>query len=82
MKISIKYNYKEKSKYATKHHFILTQRIDAFEYYIYFHTFEDSSGFGIDVPIMSDPYDFVALGIAIIAERKFIIDEVEKHLRD
>ena len=84
MENKINFSYKEKRdvRLLTRFHFTLTQRIDSCEHKIYFHTFEDISGFGMDVPVISNPYDFVTLGIAIIAEDKFIRKEVEKHLRD
>ena len=85
MENTIEFLYKEKRnnpKLPAKFHFILTQRIESCNHRIYFHTFGDISGFGMDAPVISNPYDFVTLGIAIIAEKKFIREEVEKHLRD
>ena len=85
MENAIEFSYKEKldnARLSTKFHFILTQKINSSEHYIYFYTFEDISGFGLDNPIISNPYDFVTLGIAIIAEKEFIKEEVKKHLRD
>lgn len=85
MENAIEFSYKEKRdkpRLPTRFHFIITQRIDSSVHKIYFHTFDDISGFGMDVPVISNPYDFVTLGIGIIAEKKFIREEVEKHLRD
>ena len=85
MENAIEFSYKEKPdnvRLSTKFHFILTQRMDSYDHKIYFHTFDDLSGFGMDMPVTSNPYDFVTLGIAIIAEKEFIREEVKKHLRD
>lgn len=85
MENAIEFSYKEKrdnARLPVKFHFILTQRIESCDHKIYFHTFDDLSGFGMDVSVISNPYDFVMLGIAIIAEKEFIRKEVEKHLRD
>ena len=82
---AIEYNYKEKTgdiRYPAKFHFVFTQKIESCEHRIFFHTFKDISGFGLDSSVISNPYDFAILGIAIIAEKKFIREEVEKHLRD
>ena len=84
MENAVEFSYKEKRnpRLSTKFHFIITQRIESCEHRIHFHTFEDISGFGMDAPIISNPYDFVTLGIAIIAEKEFIREEIKKHLRD
>ena len=81
----IKFSYKEKpnsARLSTRFHFILIQKIDSCEHCIYFYTFDDMSGFGLVKSVMSNPFDFVTLGIAIIAEKEFIREEVKKHLRD
>ena len=83
MENAIEFCYKEKPdniRLSTKYHFTFTQRIDSCEHKIYFYTFDDMSGFGLDNSV--NPYDFVTLGIAIIAEKELIVKEVEKHLRD
>ena len=85
METNIKFSHKDRNKNAdsSRHfYFVLTQKIEFDEHRIYFYTYSDLSGFGMDRASFSNPYDFITLGIAIITEKEFIKNEVEKHLND
>ena len=85
METKIEFSYKDRDKNIKtpiKFHFILILRTKLYVHQMFFYTYSDLSGFGIDATLFSNPYDFVTLGIAIIAEKEFIKNEVEKHLND
>lgn len=85
MGYKIEFGYKEKTKRSTRYHFTLIQGEETCEHRIYFFALSSSgyiSGYALDNPIISDPSDYIILGSAIIAEKKFMEGEIKKHFRD
>lgn len=83
MVYKIEFVYKEKN--LVHYHFVLIQGEEACEHRIYFYVLSSSgyiSGYGLVDYAMSDPTDYIILGSALIAEKKFIQDEIKKHYGD
>lgn len=77
--MKIRYGCKNKSSVPTSYQFVLSMSgIDD----VYFSTFEDTSDFKIDIPVVLNPEIFIMLGIAILTNKHYIEDEVKKYLWD
>ena len=78
--MKIKYGYKDRSSTPIKYRFVLSTSKTGGD--IYFSVLGDMCGFEINMPLALKPEIFILLGTAILINKKFIEDEVKKHLKD
>ena len=79
--MELKFTYVEKSETTNRliylYHFeIITDD----ERHLYFHTYDDLSGFQPNFDI-TQPRDFITLGVEILANMEYIKEQIKKHRR-